>query len=305
MSKAKRVALIGVPMDLGGGRRGVDMGPSAVRIAGVRGAVESLGFEFVDHGNLEVVAPESRIPADPKARFLDEISDACTRLANDVEERMAEGDFPLIVGGDHSIAIGTVSGIASHFHKQDEKIGLIWFDAHGDMNTPETSESGNIHGMPLAALLGYGPGSLTRLSRRFPAVDRENAVLVGIRSLDERERGMVKESGIRCITMKEVDQHGIHKIMEEAIEIASRGTAGFHLSFDLDGTDPSVAPGVGTPVPGGISYREAHTVLELCAESNKLVGLEMTEINPILDDRNRTAQVTVQFIESALGRRTL
>ncbi|MBL4771349.1 MAG: arginase [Planctomycetes bacterium] len=301
----KRVAFIGVPMDLGGGRRGVDMGPSAVRIAGVKKAVENLGIEFVDHGNVEVIAPESRVPEDPKARFLDEISDACTRLANDVEERMAEGDFPLVVGGDHSIAIGTVSGIASHFHKQDKKIGLIWFDAHGDMNTPETSESGNIHGMPLAALLGYGPGALTRLSRRFPAVDKTNAVLIGIRSLDKREREMVLESGIRCITMKEVDEHGIHKVMQEAIEIATNGTAGFHLSFDLDGTDPSVAPGVGTPVPGGISYREAHTVLELCAESKKLVGLEMTEINPILDDRNRTAKVTVQFIESALGRRTL
>ncbi|MDF1839612.1 MAG: arginase [Planctomycetota bacterium] len=305
MSKAKRVAFIGVPMDLGGGRRGVDMGPSAVRIAGVKKAVESLGFEFVDHGNVDVVAPESRVPDDPKARFLDEIADACTRLANDVEARMDEGDFPLVVGGDHSIAIGTVSGIASHYHKKDEKVGLIWFDAHGDMNTPETSESGNIHGMPLAALLGYGPGSLTRLSRRFPAVDCENAVLVGIRSLDKMEKEMVRKAGIRCITMKEVDQHGIHKVMEEAIQIATNGTAGFHMSFDLDGTDPSVAPGVGTPVPGGISFREAHTVLELCAESGKLVGLEMTEINPILDVRNKTAQATVQFIGSALGRRTL
>ncbi|MFT4647505.1 MAG: arginase [Planctomycetota bacterium] len=305
MNKDQRIAFIGVPMDLGGGRRGVDMGPNAVRIAGVKRAVERLGFGFVDHGNLPVVEPETRVPADPKARFLEEISDACTRLANEVETRLDEGDFPLVVGGDHSIAIGTVSGIASHFHKSDQKIGLIWFDAHGDMNTPETSESGNIHGMPLAALLGYGPGSLTRLSRRFPAVDVENAVLVGIRSLDEREREMVNKSGIRCITMKEIDQHGIHKAMEEAIQIASNGTAGFHLSFDLDGTDPSVAPGVGTPVPGGISFREAHTVLELCAESEKLVGLEMTEINPILDERNRTAQVTVQFIESALGRRTL
>ncbi|MCA9002048.1 MAG: arginase [Planctomycetes bacterium] len=305
MSKARRVAFIGVPMDLGGGRRGVDMGPSAVRIAGVKHAVESLGLEFVDHGNVEVVAPESRIPEDPNARFLEEIADACTRLAADVEQRMGEGDFPLVVGGDHSIAIGTVSGIASHYHKQNEKVGLIWFDAHGDMNTPETSDSGNIHGMPLAALLGYGPDSLTKISKRFPAVDVQNAVLVGIRSLDPREREMVRKSGVRCITMKEVDQFGIHQVMKEAIEIATRGTAGFHLSFDLDGTDPSVAPGVGTPVPGGISYREAHTVLELCAESQKLVGLEMTEINPILDDRNRTAQVTVQFIESALGRRTL
>ncbi len=292
-------------MDLGGGHRGVDMGPSAVRIAGVRKAVERMGYTFKDHGNVSVEAPQTREPLDPKARFLDEIADCCARLAKEVEERMDAGDFPVVVGGDHSIAIGTVSGISSHYHQKGEKIGLIWFDAHGDMNTPESSESGNIHGMPLAALLGYGPGSLTRLGRRFPAVDVENAVLIGVRSLDQGEKEMVRKSGIRCYTMKEVDQFGIHQVMKESIEIASRGTAGFHLSFDLDGTDPSVAPGVGTPVPGGISYREAHTVLELAAETGRLVGLEMTEINPILDDRNKTATVTVEFIESALGRRTL
>lgn len=305
MKENKRVAFIGVPMDLGGGRRGVDMGPNAVRIAGVKQAVERLGHEFDDWGNIEVHAPERRQPADPQARFLDEIAEACARLAGDVEQCLSDGQFPLVVGGDHSIAIGTVAGIASHYHQKQEKVGLIWFDAHGDVNTPETTQSGNIHGMPLAALLGHGPGALTRISRRFPAVDVENAVLIGVRSLDPGEKAFIREMGLRCFTMKEVDQFGIHRVMKEALEIAGRGTAGFHLSFDLDGTDPEVAPGVGTPVPGGISYREAHTVLELAAETGRLVGLEMTEINPILDERNRTARVTVEFIESGLGRRTL
>ncbi|MEZ5976114.1 MAG: arginase [Planctomycetota bacterium] len=305
MSEKKTVALIGVPMDLGGGRRGVDMGPSAVRIAGVRGAVERLGYGYRDYGNVPVEAPESREPDDPKARFLDEIADCCGRLAQQVETRMQAGEFPIVVGGDHSIAIGTVAGVSSHFHKRGEKIGLIWFDAHGDMNTPEITLSGNIHGMPLAALLGHGPDSLTRIGSRFPAVDVENAVLVGVRSLDPGERDLIQKLGLRCFTMKEVDQFGIHHVMKEALAIAGRGTAGFHLSFDLDGTDPEVAPGVGTPVKGGISYREAHTVVELAAESGRLVGLEMTEINPILDIQNKTAQVAVEFIESALGRRVL
>ena len=305
MNESKQVAYIGVPMDLGGGRRGVDMGPNAVRIAGIKLAVERMGHGFIDAGNVPVHAPEQRHPADHKARFLDEIADACARLAGDVESCMDQGQFPLVVGGDHSIAIGTVAGMASHFHKKGEKIGLIWFDAHGDVNTPETTQSGNIHGMPLAALLGYGPDSLTRISKRFPAVDIANSVLVGVRSLDPGEKAFIREHGLKCYTMKEVDQFGIHRVMKEALEIANQGTAGFHLSFDLDGTDPEVAPGVGTPVPGGISYREAHTVLELAAESGRLVGLEMTEINPILDERNRTARVTVEFIESGLGRRTL
>ena len=173
------------------------------------------------------------------------------------------------------------------------------------MNTPETTQSGNIHGMPLSAILGHGPGSLTRISRRFPAVDVENAVLVGVRSLDPGEKNFIREHNLRCFTMKEIDQRGIHEVMQEAIDIASQGTAGFHLSFDLDGTDPAVAPGVGTPVPGGVTYRESHTVLELAAETGRLVGLEMTEINPILDKRNQTARVAVEFIESGLGRRTL
>ena len=300
-----RVALVGVPMDLGGGRRGVDMGPSAFRIAGIEEAVRGLGLDFQDTGNVEVRDPVGLEPLDPRARFLPEIAHCCRHLRDRVEGLVGEGWLPLVVGGDHSIAAGTVAGLANHYHSRGERIGLIWFDAHGDMNTPSISESGNIHGMPLAALLGHGPEELTGLSNRFPAVDPGASVLVGVRSLDEREKALIQEVGLRCFTMKEIDQYGIHAVMREALEIASDGTAGFHLSFDLDGTDPGVAPGVGTPVPGGVSYRESHTVVELVAESGKLLGLEMTEINPILDERNRTARAAVEFCESALGKRVL
>jgi arginase len=292
-------------MDLGGGRRGVDMGPSALRIAGVEAAIRRLGHGFADLGNVLVQDPASSEPRDPQARFLDEIADCCRRLRSRVEELLAGGRFPLVVGGDHSIAVGTVAGIASFHHARGEKIGLIWFDAHGDMNTPQTSASGNIHGMPLAACLGHGPDALTRIGARFPMVDIENAALVGVRSLDDGERELIRSSGIRCFTMKDIDEHGIRAVMREAIARATDGTAGFHLSFDLDGTDPTVAPGVGTPVPGGVSYRESHTVMELVAETGKLLGLEMTEINPILDTANKTARTAVEFVESALGKRVL
>ena len=298
----RKVAMIGVPMDLGGGRRGVDMGPSAMRIADLERHVRSLGIEFEDRGNVPVQDPESLQPDNPKARFLDEIAECCVRLKGRVEGILDDGCFPLVIGGDHSIACGTVAGITSHYHKQKEKVGLIWFDAHGDMNTPETSVSGNIHGMPLAACLGHGPDALTRIGQRFPMVDVENSVLVGVRSLDERERDMIRETGVKCFIMRDIDTMGIHRVMGEAIEIASAGTAGFHLSFDLDGTDPSVAPGVGTPVPGGTTYRESHTVMEAAAESGRLVGLEMTEINPILDTRNATARAAVELVLSALGK---
>ncbi len=301
----RTVALLGVPMDLGGGRRGVDMGPSAMRIADLGPAIRSLGLGFEDHGNVEVPAPESKQPLDDHARFLPEIAESCARLRARVEELLLRERFPLVVGGDHSIACGTIAGISSHYHRRGERIGLIWFDAHGDMNTPETTESGNIHGMPLASCLGMGPPELTDLGERRPMVDVENVTLVGVRSLDRREREIVRESGVRCITMKEIDSFGIHAIMEEAIERATRGTAGFHLSFDLDGTDPAVAPGVGTPVPGGVNYREAHTILELVAETGALLGLEMAEINPILDNKNQTARAAVEFVLSALGKRVL
>lgn len=301
----RKVTMLGVPMDLGGGRRGVDMGPSAMRIADIGPAIRSLGLEFEDGGNVGVREPESMGPEDLAARYLPEISECCGRLRARVEALLDSEIFPLVVGGDHSIACGTISGLSSHYHRRGERIGLIWFDAHGDMNTPATTESGNIHGMPLAACLGHGPSALTHLGERVPMVEAENVTLVGVRSLDAGERELVRSTGVRCITMKDVDSFGIHAVMEEAINRATSGTSGFHLSFDIDGTDPAVAPGVGTPVPGGISYREAHTVMELVAESERLLGLEMTEINPILDNQNQTARAAVEFVLSALGKRVL
>lgn len=298
----KKVALVGVPMDLGGGRRGVDMGPSAIRIAGIEDGVRGLGLAFEDRGNVPVREPRSRVPKNPKARFLDEIAECCRHLRVKVEGILEDGAFPVVVGGDHSIACGTVAGISSHYHKRGHKIGLVWFDAHGDMNTPESSDSGNIHGMPLSCCIGRGLPELVRIGERVPMVDVEKAVLIGARTLDLRERAEIKDSGIHVFTLKDIDMHGVHKVMKMAIEIACAGTAGFHLSFDMDGTDPSVAPGVGTPVPGGTTLRESHLIMEHAAESGKLLGLEITEINPILDNQNATARVAVDFVLSALGK---
>ena len=301
----KKVAMLGVPMDLGGGRRGVDMGPSGIRIANLEARVRELGVEFEDRGNVAVDQPESLAPTDPKARFLSEIAGSCEELRDRVGAALEEECFPLVVGGDHSIACGTVAGMSRHYRARGEKIGLIWFDAHADMNTPETTPSGNIHGMPLAACLGLGPGALVDLAATVPMVAPSNAVLVGVRSVDEEERRLVKEIGLKVFTMREIDMLGIHEVMKRAIAIASAGTAGFHLSFDLDGTDPSVAPGVGTPVSGGTTLRESHLVMEHVAASGKLIGLEMTEINPILDDGNQTARAAVELILSALGKTVL
>ena len=305
MTTDRKVGLLGVPMDLGGGRRGVDMGPSAIRIAGIERRVREIGIDFTDCGNVHVAEPESREPVDPKARFLAEITDCCRRLRERVEALLVENCMPLVVGGDHSIACGTVAGISSFHHGRGERIGLVWFDAHGDMNTPETTESGNIHGMPLASCLGLGPKELTHLGSVAPMVRVENTVLVGVRSLDARERALVHESGVRVFTMRDVDTHGIHKVMDQALEVACAGTAGFHLSFDMDGTDPSVAPGVGTPVRGGTTYRESHAVMEHAADTGKLLGLEVTEINPILDTHNTTANAAVDLVLSALGKSIL
>jgi arginase len=301
----RTVAFLGVPMDLGGGRRGVDMGPSAMRIAGIEAGVRALGLGFEDRGNVPVPEPTSRVPRNPKARFLDEIAAACAELRRRVERALADGRFPVVIGGDHSIACGTIAGISSHYHRQKQKIGLIWFDAHGDMNTPESTESGNVHGMPLAACIGRGAPELVNLGERVPMVDVEKAVLIGVRTIDPRERQEIKASGIHVFTVKDIDMHGVHKVMKMAIEIASAGTAGFHLSFDVDGMDPAVAPGVGTPVFGGTTLRESHLIMEHAAESGKLLGLEITEINPILDNQNATARVAVDLVLSALGKAVL
>lgn len=305
MIEKKTVGFVGVPMDLGGGRRGVDMGPSAIRIADLEKQVRSLGFDFEDYGNVPVLDPHSRVAANEKARFLEEITDCCAALKKRVEGLVDTGRLPLVVGGDHSIACGTVAGISSHFHKRGERIGLLWFDAHGDLNTPETSESGNIHGMPFACCLGRGPEPLTRLSARFPMVDVDCAAIVGVRSLDRGEVALIRELGIRCFTMRDIDLRGVHSVMEEALSIVTKDTVGFHCSFDLDGTDPDVSPGVGTPVRGGTTYRESHAVMEMVAATGKMLGLEMTEINPILDNSNQTARVAVEFVLSALGKLTL
>jgi arginase len=300
-----KVAMIGVPMDLGGGRRGVDMGPSAIRIAGLEDGIRRLGLAYEDRGNLAVPAPESREPRDPRARFLAEISRACQRLRVKVEKVLEDGAFPLVFGGDHSIAVGTVAAIASYHHRRNQRIGLIWFDAHGDMNTPETSPSGNIHGMPCAAILGRGAPELVGLGDVVPMVDPRNAVIVGVRDLDQFEREEIKSTGVKVFTMRDIDMWGMNEIMRRALAIANEGTTGFHLSFDMDGTDPSVAPGVGTPVAGGTDLRESHLVMEHAFESGKLLGLEVTEINPILDERNKTAEFAVQLVLSAMGKRII
>jgi len=300
----KNVAMIGVPMDLGGVHRGVDMGPSALRIAGMEQAVRRLGIEVHDFGNIPVEVPESLEPVDLHARFKDQIALSCSRLRDRVVEVMELGNFPLVMGGDHSIACGTVAGMSAFHAARGESIGLIWFDAHGDMNTPESSPSGNIHGMPLAACLGRGLPELTGLAgaNGAPMIDVKNAVVVGARSIDRSEKEEIQDLGLRVMTMREIDMRGIHDVMLEAFEIATQGTAGFHLSFDMDGCDPEVAPGVGTPVRGGLNFRECHLLMEMVAETESLLGLELTEINPILDRRNKTAKVAVDLTQSALGK---
>lgn len=300
-----KLAMVGVPMDLGGGRRGVDMGPSAIRIAGLEDGIRRLGIDYQDRGNIAVPPPESREPKDPRARFLYEIVRCCRRLRVRVEQILDEGVFPLVIGGDHSIAVGTVAALSSWHHARGQQIGLIWFDAHGDMNTPETSPSGNIHGMPCAAILGRGAPELVTLGERTPIVDPSKAVIIGVRDLDQCEREEIKSVGVKVFTMRDVDILGMNEVMRRAIAIATDGTVGFHLSFDMDGTDPSVAPGVGTPVLGGTNLRESHLVMEHSAESGKLLALEVTEINPILDERNKTAEFAVQLVLSALGKRIL
>lgn len=301
----RTIDLFCVPMDLGADRRGVDMGPSAIRIAGIVAGMRSLGHTVSDCGNVGVAVMETADSGSGEAKYASEILDCCLRLSDRVADSVRKGRFPIVLGGDHSIAVGTISGISTAYRERDQKIGLIWFDAHGDMNTPKTSPSGNIHGMPLAMVLGYGPDDFCGIGGFKPKVAANNTVLIGIRSLDNREREMVRESGIHVFTMKEVDRLGMAEVIEQAIQIASEGTAGFHLSFDLDGLDPSVAPGVGTAVPGGISYREAHLMMELVSDSKKLLGLEMVELNAVLDERNRTAEVTVGLVKSALGNRIL
>ncbi|MDX2268070.1 MAG: arginase [Bryobacter sp.] len=299
------VAIVGAPMDLGAGRRGVDMGPSAVRVANIHQRLESLGYQVADLGNIEVVQPESVPKRNDTARYLLEISQSCARLAKLVEKVMSQGHFPLVLGGDHSVAAGTLAGVAKHCRKQKEKIGVIWIDAHADMNTPGTTPSGNVHGMPLAASLGLGPHELTHLAGFSPKVNPRNVVLIGVRDVDDAESENIRQSGVKVFTMREVDEMGMRSVMEHAIGTATDGTDGFHLSFDMDGVDPDEAPGVGTPVRGGLTYREAHLAMELINDSGSLASLEIVEVNPVLDTANRTALLAVELAASALGKKIL
>jgi len=300
-----RVTLIGVPLDLGAGRRGVDMGPSALRVADVDAKIAALGYEVDDWGDLPVKIRETQGPGDPRLKYLKEILEVCGRLRDRVGEAVAGGSMPVVLGGDHSVAMGTIAGLARHFNGRREKLGLIWFDAHADANTPETSPSGNIHGMPLAAVLGHGAESLVNLAGFLPMVEASRAALVGIRDVDPAERATVRSSGIGAFTMRDVDERGMRSVMEEAIKRATTGTAGVHVSFDLDGIDPDFAPGVGTPSPGGLSYREAHLAMEMLADTGRVVCAELVEVNPILDQRNGTAALAVELLSSLLGKKIL
>ncbi|MBX3463091.1 MAG: arginase [Planctomycetes bacterium] len=301
----KTVRLVGVPMDLGAGRRGVDMGPSAIRIAGVSQGLRQLGLRVEDDGDVGVPAPETRDPGTGNARYLEPIYHVCNRLRLRVRRSLELGEIPVVLGGDHSIAIGTVSGVSEYFRDRDERVGLIWVDAHGDMNTPESSPTGNIHGMPLATLLGMGHPRLVEMGGFWPKVAAANVCLIGIRDIDEVERQNIRQSGIHAYTMRDVDERGMRAILQEAIAFASDGTVGFHVSFDLDGMDPRDVPGTGTPVKGGISWREANLLMEMVSDSGRMTSLEITELNPILDVRNQSGEVAVDVILSAFGKRIL
>jgi arginase len=299
------VHVLGVPMDLGSGRRGVDMGPSAIRIAGLEERLRELGHTVVDEGDITIKNMEELKVGDVHARYLGEIARAAGVACRKVDRIVSRGGFPLVLGGDHSIAVGTVSGIAAVCRRQGKRLGLLWVDAHGDINTPESSPSGNIHGMPVAALLGYGPEKLTNIGGKLPKLDPANIALVGIRSLDDGEKRRLRETGVQVHTMSDVDRHGIHRVMKKALARVTNGTDYVHVSFDLDAVDPTVAPGVGTPVKGGLDYREAHLIMELLHDSGVMTSLEMVEVNPILDQGNASATFAVELVQSAFGKKIL
>jgi arginase len=295
------VHIIGVPLDLGGGRRGVDMGPSALRIAGLGERLASLGCAVVDKGDLPAPIPETQQPRDARKRYVRDIAKVCQKLYQTALASFDEGAMPLVIGGDHSLAAGSVAAAAEFARRQGKPLGLIWVDAHGDMNTPATTTSGNVHGMPLAALLGEEPAELSKIGGVSPKVLPAHTVLVGVRNLDESEKEEVRASGVHVFTMKDVDRQGVASIAEQAIALAGKGTAGIHVSFDVDVCDPSIAPGVGTPVKGGFDYREAHMIMEMISDCNQLSSLDVVEVNPILDSQNATAVLAAELILSAMG----
>lgn len=298
--KAREIAIVGAALDLGQGRRGVDMGPSALRYAGLEDRLASLGFSVRDEGNVKTAVQEATALHDERARFLPEIRETCERIAARVADAARRGALPLVLGGDHSVALGTLGGLAS-VHGPG---GVLWIDAHADVNTPETSPTGNVHGMPLAAALGLAGPGFESDSWPLPAVDPRKVALVGVRQLDEGERVLLREAGVRVFTMSEIDRIGVDRAMRESLDRIG-GARFVHVSLDMDVLDPDVAPGVGTPVRGGLTYREAHLALELVAESGLVGSLEVVEVNPILDSENTTALTAVELVASALGKKIL
>jgi len=306
LQPTRKIRVLGVPLDMGASRRGVDMGPSAMRVAGLEARLEALGHHVVDGGNIRVEIAETQGYGDRKARYLKEIAETCTRTAEAVVETLEEGLTPLVLGGDHSIAAGSISGVSEFYRRSNQKIGLLWIDAHSDINTPETSPSGNVHGMPLAALLGLGPEPLTHIFGYAPKIAPENTILIGVRDIDATERENIRRAGLTEVyTMRDIDERGMRAVMEDALRAAARDTAGYHVSLDMDWIDPEDAPGVGTPVRGGATYRESHLAMEIIADHGGMVSFEMVEVNPVIDEHNRTADLAVELACSAFGKKIL
>jgi arginase len=302
----KKIRIIGAPLDLGAGHRGVDMGPSAFRVAEIHNAVRALGIEVEDFGDIEAHVAETRDPGNPRLKYLKEIRATCITLRNVVTRSMDEGVIPVVLGGDHSIAMGTIAGVARHFRRKKERPGLVWFDAHADANTEHTSPTGNIHGMPMAVCLGLGAKDLLSIyDGRGPMIEGGRAAIIGLRSVDIKERANVAQVGIGAFTMRHLDERGMRAVMEAAIQRAMDGTGGIHVSIDLDAVDPDEAPGVGTPSPGGIGYREMHLAMEMLADTGRVCSVELVEVNPVLDRANQTAKLGVELLCSLLGKKIL
>jgi len=283
----------------------VDMGPSAIRVANLNKRLSDLGYRVDDLGNIPVDQPESLPEGPERAKYLPQIALACKRLASMVDRALTQKKMPLVLGGDHSVAAGTVAGVSRYFRRKKQEIGLIWIDAHADMNTPDSSPSGNVHGMPLACCVGLGPPELANLLGYAPKVNPRRTALVGLRDVDLLEKEHVRDTGVRAFTMRDIDERGLRSVMDEAFRIATEDTVGFHLSLDMDWVDPQFAPGVGTPVRGGATYREAHHAMELVCDGGRMLSMEVVEVNPVIDERNRTADLAVEMIMSALGKRIL
>ena len=305
MAHTRAIQLVGVPLDLGSGRRGVDMGPSALRIAALGPRLAALGHSVVDKGDLRHPVRETRSPGQPEKKYIREIARVCRQLYQTTGAALADDMTPVVIGGDHSLAVGSVAATAVSARRRRRALGLLWVDAHGDMNTPSTTTSGNVHGMPLAALLGPEPAELAAIGEVTPAVRPDRVALVGVRSLDQREKDLIRASGVHVFTMSDIDRAGLAGVTRRALALILRGNADLHVSFDLDVCDPTIAPGVGTPVRGGLSYREAHMLMELVADTGRLRALELVEVNPILDTHNMTGQLGVELALSALGQKIL